>query len=192
MPDKKFLFIPLLTLILSSSFHAQETTGFDKTFTLQNITFHISCPNNASLNRLTIQTKGLKHNEVVTKEIDGTVSGAGVADLNEDAAPEVYVFTTSAGSGSYGSVVAFSSNQNKSLSEIYFPEDTPQNNTFKGYMGHDTFSLGKNRLLRDFPLYKKSDSNAHPSGGVRELEYKLVPGEATWLLKLVKSTDTKQ
>jgi hypothetical protein len=31
-----------------------------------------------------------------------------------------------------------------------------------------------------------TDSNANPTGGMRQLQYKLVPGEASWLLELDK------
>ncbi len=187
----KILFTSILTFFWVTTLGAQENTAFNKTFTLKSITFHVSCPNDSSLSKLTIKTKGLKFDDVLEKEIDGTVSEAKVADLNSDGAPEIYVFTTSAGSGSYGSVVAYSSNHNKSISEIYFPEMDPKNKAFKGYMGHDEFTLTRNRLVRHFPLYKEGDSNANPTGGTRQLEYKLVPGEATWQLKLLKTTEIK-
>ena len=188
----KSITVLLMALWLTSPIiQADESNSFNKTFTLEGITFQVSCPNDSSLSKLTIKTKGLTHDETITKEIDGTVSGAEVADLNKDGAPEIYVFTTSAGSGSYGTVVAYSSNHNKSISDIYFPEDDLKNKAFKGYMGHDVFSIDKNRLLRRFPVYNKDDSNAQPSGGMRQLEYELVPGEATWQLKLVKSSDIK-
>jgi hypothetical protein len=187
----KPLLIFTLTLLLSATLSAQESVAFDKTFTLEGITFHITCPNDSSLSNLTIKTKGLERDDVITQEIDGTVSGAEIADLNGDGAPEIYIFTTSAGSGSYGSVVAYSSNNNKSVSEIYFPEDDLKNKAFKGYMGHDEFTVIENRLARRFPVYQEIDSNAKPTGGMRQLMYKLVPGEAAWQLKLVKSTDLK-
>ncbi len=44
-------------------------------------------------------------------------------------------------------------------------------------------------FVRRFPVYKEGDANCCPEGGIRQLQYKLVPGEATWQLKLVKSTD---
>jgi len=58
-----------------------------------------------------------------------------------------------------------------------------------GYMGHDEFAVVESSLARRFPIYKKGDSNANPTGGMRQLQYKLVPGEATWQLKLVNSTE---
>jgi hypothetical protein len=35
------------------------------------------------------------------------------------------------------------------------------------------------------------DTNAKPTGGKRQLQYKLFPGEAGWLLKVVNQTDFK-
>ncbi|MND87841.1 hypothetical protein D3C80_798500 [compost metagenome] len=52
-----------------------------------------------------------------------------------------------------------------------------------GYMGHDSFHIEKNRLIRSFPIYKETDPNAAPSGGTRKINYQLMPGEASWVLK---------
>jgi hypothetical protein len=65
-------------------------------------------------------------------------------------------------------------------------EDDKKNSV--GYMGHDEFTVVENSFARRFPIYKKEDSNAKPTGGMRQLQYELVPGEATWILKLVNST----
>jgi hypothetical protein len=53
-----------------------------------------------------------------------------------------------------------------------------------GYMGHDEFAVVENILARRFPIYRDSDANAKPTGGMRQLQYKLIPGEAGWTLKL--------
>jgi len=189
----------LLTLALvSTSTYANDTSskadieGFNKTLTLQGITFHVTCPNNSSLNQLTITPSGLEGvNETISKEIDGSVTGVEIADLNADGSPEIYVYVNSAGSGAYGSVVGYAANHKKSLSDIYmFPLSDDAKNS-KGYMGHDKFSISKNVLKRSFPIYKKSDSNAEPKGGTRVLDYKLVAGEASWQLKVVKREDSK-
>lgn len=89
----------------------------------------LTSTNAGSLNRLRIEPKGLKSgNQVIERDIDGTVAGAEVADLNVDGSPELYVYVTSAGSGSYGSLVAYAANKKKSLSEIYLPplQDDPK------------------------------------------------------------------
>lgn len=51
--------------------------GFDQTFELQGISFHVSSPNNSSINTLTIQPSGLEtDNSSMEVEIDGTVISA--------------------------------------------------------------------------------------------------------------------
>ena len=162
---------------------ADRSKGFDKVLKLQDITFHIVATNEGSLNQLTITPSGLEIvNRVMKQEIDGRVTGAEVADINADGSPEIYVYVTSAGSGSYGTLVAYSANNKKSLSEIYLH---PLKND-QGYMGHDEFMVIENRLVRRFPVYKEGDANCCPKGGMRQLEYKLIAGEASWQLKLVR------
>ena len=166
--------------------------AFDKTLELQGITFHIQATDNGSLNKLIISPSGLDEaNRVIEQEIDGFVTGAEVADLNRDGSPEIYIYVTSAGSGSYGSLVAYGANSKKSLSEIYLPQLEQNKKAAEGYMGHDEFSIMESTFARRFPIYLKDDPNCCPKGGTRQLEHKLVQGEATWQLKLVKRTDFK-
>ena len=58
----------------------------------------------------------------IVREIDGIVKGAEVADLDRNQSPEIYIYVNSAGSGTYGSLLAMSANNRKSLTEIYLPE----------------------------------------------------------------------
>ncbi|MNF02387.1 hypothetical protein D3C80_2015230 [compost metagenome] len=59
-------------------------------------------------------------------------------------------------------------------------------------MGHDSFRIHKNRLIRSFPIYKETDPNAAPSGGIREISYKLKEGETGWVLKQDTVIEIKQ
>jgi hypothetical protein len=150
---------------------------------LQGVRFQLSSPNVASINELKIVPTGLsRDNTPIVRTIDGQVSGAEVADLDADGSPELYVYVHSAGSGSYGSLVGYAANKRRSLSEIALPPlaDTP--GADRGYMGHDQFAVVENRLARRFPVYRDGDTNAAPSGGVRQLQYKLQRGEAGWRL----------
>jgi hypothetical protein len=179
---------PLAVLLLCSS-SISKAGEFDQVFTFQGISFHVTCPNSGSINQLTIKPSGLIiDNSMIEQEIDGTASGAEIADINSDGSPEIYVYVTSAGSGSYIDLVAYGSNNNKSISAIYLAPlvDDPINS--QGYMGHDTFSIADNSLRRQFPIYRQNDTNANPSGGLRHLQYKLFAGEAGWQLKLTGST----
>ena len=160
-------------------------TSFDRTLELQGIRFRVTSANEGSVNTLHIVPAGLEiDNSPIMRTINGTVTGAEVADLNVDGSPEVYVYVTSAGSGSYGSLVAYSANRRKSLSEIYLPPVTQDKVASKGYMGHDEFAVVESVLVQRFPVYRDTDANAKPTGGMRQLQYKLVPGEAGWLLKV--------
>ncbi|MCP9780612.1 MULTISPECIES: hypothetical protein [Cyanobium] len=121
----------------------------------------------------------------IRQEILGSVSGVEVADLDANGLPEVYVFITSAGSGSYGSMEGWALNKGRrSLSTIHMPELTGQ--AAQGYQGHDEFAVVELTLARRFPIYRPGDNNAKPTGGTRQISYKLVPGEASWQLKPVR------
>jgi hypothetical protein len=175
---------------VSPSAAPTPSSGFDRTLTLQGIRFRVTTPNDGSINKLRIEPSGLEiDNTAIEREIDGTVTGAEIADLNVDGSPEIYVYITSAGSGSYGSLVAFSANRKKSLSEIYLPELTADKKNARGYMGHDEFAVVENVLARRFPIYREGDTNTKPSGKMRQLQYKLVKGEASWQLRLDRAVE---
>ena len=54
-------------------------------------------------------------------------------------------------------------------------------------MGHDTFRIENQKLVRVFPVYNEIDTQQNPTGGMRKLFYGLYPGEAMWQLKIEKS-----
>ena len=170
-------------LLIAGSANA-DVGRFDRTIELQGIRFRVNCANDSSLNRLRIEPAGLEiDNAVIEREVDGIVTGAEAADLDGDGSPEIYVYVSSAGSGSYGSLVAYAANRRKSLSEIYLPPLGDDRVNGRGYMGHDAFATAEGRLVRRFPIYGEEDANARPTGGTRQLEYRLVPGEAGWILQ---------
>jgi len=173
--------IYLATLIMFSV----TAFGFEETFELQGISFHVSSANNSSINTLTIQPSGLEiDNSSMVVEIDGTVTSAEIADLDSNGWPEIYVYVNSAGSGSYGSLVAYAVNSGKSVSDIYLPPVSDDKVNSVGYMGHDDFAVVESTFVQRFPIYLENDTNANPSGGTRQLQYKLTAGEASWVLKL--------
>jgi uncharacterized protein len=163
------------------------STTFDKTLSLHGITFHVTSINKGSLNQLTITPSGLEIiNSVIKHNIDGSVTGAEIADINADGSPEIYVYIHTAGSGAYGSLVAYSANNKKSLSQVYLPPLEYDKKNGVGYMGHDEFIITEDSLVRRFPVYNEDDPNCCPKGGIRQLHYKLIKGEASWQLKLTE------
>ena len=89
---------------------------------LRGVTFQVESPNYSSINQVTVRAEGPEGPiGQMEAEADGTITNVEIEDLNSDGYPEIYVYVTSAGSGSYGSLIAYASNRNKSLSQIYLP-----------------------------------------------------------------------
>jgi len=167
----------------------ENKASYHKLVTAKNISFDVSTTGKGSLKQLTIKPSGLELNSEIHLDIEGEIVNTEIADLNSDQFPEVLIYTTSAGSGSYGSVIAYSTNKGKSLSQITFPETAGNSKIGKGYMGHDKFSLEGNTLVQEFPIYKKEDPNCCPTGGTRHIQYKLEKGEASEQFIIDKVTE---
>ena len=145
----------------------------------------------ASLSNIRIRSEGFEHEFDETLEDVDPVREVLVADLDGDGFDEIYIITVAAGSGSYGNVIAIVSNRDKSMSMANFPQIEQGSPAFDGYQGHDVFTIENQRLVRSFPLYKETDSNAYPTGGTRKVVYGLKPGEAIWqlVIEAVESID---
>jgi len=161
-------------------FHQLDPTSFSKIVHLQGVGFNISAIEREGKNILTVFTFGLEEIDFNESfEITGEqIIDAEVEDLNSDGSPELFVYTQSAGSGSYGNVYAFSVNNKKSMSQIYFQPTAENEKINQGYLGHDEFSVVENSLVQRFPIYLEDDVNANPTGGTRQVSYKLIEGEA--------------
>lgn len=164
----------------------RQETGFNMELTYpgSKISFKVSVKGDS----LVIQPSGLSiSNETLYHDITGyTVVNAEIGDLNIDSYPEVFVYLTSDGSGSYGKFIGYSVNNGKSVSQVYLPEISENNEVNKGYMGHDEMAIVENTFCQRFPIYKDGDSNANPTGGTRQIQYKLVDGETGRILKIDK------
>ena len=183
--NKQLFSIAGLAAGFAAAFSATvQAEPFFAQMVLQSVTFQVESPNNSSINQVIVRAESPEGTlGPMQFEADGTITNVEVGDLNADGYPEIYVYINSAGSGSYGSLVAYASNRNKSLSEIYLPsfEDDPA--ILQGYMGHDEFAIGEGTLVRRFPIYLEGDTNAQSTGGTRQIQYKLEAGEAGWVLR---------
>lgn len=171
-----------LLLFLASSLPVLASP-YDDTVKSGDLSFHIVAPNSAEGSKVTVTPSGLKNlNDPVTVDIEGELTKTSMEDLNGDNIPELFLIATGAGSGSYGTVKAFSTNGGKVLTDIVI--DEPKAEDMKGYMGHDEFEVVEGTFIRRFPVYKPGDSNAKPTGGWRQIQYKLKSGEAAWHLRI--------
>lgn len=169
---------------------APAPPAFDEILELSGISFHVTAPNDGSSPGLEIVPSGLEIvNDPIEHDIAGIVVAAEVADLNSDGSPEIYVFVRSEQRGAAGSVVAYSANNRKSLSAVYLPPITNEPQALVGYRGGDEFAVIENTFARRFPIYRDGDADGSPTGGTRQLQYKLGRGEAGWVLRLDKSVE---
>lgn len=165
-----------------SEFSGEYTTKTGKTILVSE-----SHPVGQSLSTIEIQTQGFEHNYLENFEDMDPIANIFLADIDANGFDEIYIITVSQGSGSYGNVLAFASNRDKSISMIHLPEIDKGDKRFQGYMGHDVFKIEDRKLVRTFPVYNEDDSNRNPSGGKRKLIYGLYPGEAMWQLVIERS-----
>lgn len=148
-------------------------------------------PKGASLASIEITAKGFENgNHFLLTDVD-PITRIELGDLDGNGFDELYIFTQSVGSGTYGGVIGYGSNNDKSLSPIYFPkmneQDLKKDGLFEGYMGHDTFTLHKDKMVREYPIYIEGDINRNPTGGTNKVTYILIQGEASWQLKPLRS-----
>jgi len=188
--NKFILLISGVSIILTGQECKTQSASFHVVLSLQGISFDVSTTGQGSIQNLRIQPGGLSIiNRELNHEIDGRVVDAEIEDLNGDGYPEILIYTQSAGSGSYGDVIAYSVNNGKSVSQVYLPPLSENPEAIKGYMGHDEFTLIEASLSRRFPIYKKGDTNAQATGGMRQIQYTIVDGEASRRFEIVKFTD---
>jgi hypothetical protein len=105
----------------------------------------------------------------VSGERDGSITECWVTDLDRDESFEIVLAMQSAGSGSYGSLVIYEFGREGKFRQMRFPDLPEELST--GYMGHDSFQVKEDGIVRTFPIYQPGDPNAAPSGGIREIEY---------------------
>jgi hypothetical protein len=104
----------------------------------------------------------------VQGERDGTIANVWLRDLGRDGVPDLIVATTSAGSGSYGSVAVYSLTEAGIVKRKMAPFDEAG---ARGHRGQDTFSILNGELRRSHPVYGANDVNARPTGGLARYRY---------------------
>ena len=163
---------------------APVTTEY-KTKTGKIFTVTESHPVGMSLSNISVGFKGGDSlSQMPFNDVD-PISKVLVGDLDANGFDEIYIFTTAAGSGSYGNVYGVASNKDKSVSYISIPkvseEDMKKGGKFEGYEGHDEFEIVENSLSRRFPIKGEGVT-------MRAINYKLKPGETSYVLYVKNST----
>jgi len=142
----------------------------------------------ASICDLKIETKNFTEVNTIHKlGLTDPLKDVFITDLDKNGFEEIYIVTTSAGSGSYSNIYGIASNKGKSATPIYvLPPNKQQlakDGLLEGFRGHNKISLESGELLNTFPIYKKDDLNYKPTGNSKEVKYRLIAGEAGWILE---------
>lgn len=125
-----------------------------------------------------------------THDITGYhVSKAEMGDINGDGQPELFVYLKSDKHRPQMKFIGYSSNNGRSMSRVYLPEPQLGGEAYKGYAGFDEMFIKDNTFCRRFPLVKKADGKTYLSGMLRQIDYKLVNGEAGRILEVDKFYD---
>ena len=162
-----------------------DKTVFSKELTLQGVGFDISTIKEGSGEALTINPFGLSIvNRPETHQVEGSVTGAEIEDLNSDGFPEIVIYTQ-AGDNMRGDVIGYSVNNGKSMSRIAFPDIAYDSAINQGYNGHDEFAVVETTLSRRFPIFE----NGKQTGKMRQIGYKLEDGEASRIFVVASSME---
>jgi len=152
----------------------------DTTMKVGKAGFRINCYNkSAEKNPITIYPIGFESEaRDFSFELKGVLIGAEVDDLNKDGFPELLLYVAPQDSLNKSSVIAISSQENKSVAPIVFPDILDDPRLRDSYKGSDKYMLLEGVLMRTYPLYEK-DANGvqQPTGKMRRLMYRVAPGE---------------
>ena len=107
-------------------------------------------------------------------ELDGRIVDSWLSDLDKDDLFEIIFWTSSFGTGHYGSLLLFEWN-GRGLDEHQLPESKKLDQL--GYEGHDGFRLDGQTIVRTFPTYKSDDANCCPTGGEARAVYRFEANE---------------
>jgi len=95
---------------------------------------------------------------------NGSIASVWLTDLDKDDKPEIAVWISNAGSGSYGELHVYTLEKGE-LKRILIKE--PAFDTVSGYRGHDVFTVENGQLYRAFPRYHATDDMSQPGGGMQ-------------------------
>lgn len=150
---------------------ASHSTRFVQTLRYNIYTFVVSAPDSGAGRELAV--KAYRGQLLLTNfriGVEGNVVGAEVADLDKNRFPELYVYSRSRGSGSYGRVSGWQFLPERKADVVLVNWRLPATS---GYMGHDSLWIERDILCRKYPVFSTDSGNAEPTGTSRMVRYRL-------------------
>jgi len=154
--------------------------GFEQELSLQGISFHVKTVNSGFLTKLIIKPENLEiDNRQVEHKIKGWIREAEIEDMNSDGFPELLVYVQSSTGGTHAYPIAYSVNNGKSMSQVYFQDPGENPDLSESYQGYDEFTLIESKLGHRFPIFSKTSDGWERTGKIRQITYNLKDGEAS-------------
>lgn len=173
----------LLTLPEASDPFARDFKWGKIQFKVQSANRPVQAP---ASNTVRITPSGLAiDNRPLESQIPGQLVSGEVADINRDGSPELYLYFRTNDNAPRMHVLAYSVNRGKSMSDIYLAPLASKPKHAKGYRGWDQFAVVESSLVQRFPVFAEGASDSEPAS-VRQIRYRLRPGEASWQLVVYK------
>ncbi|GAC1439870.1 MAG: hypothetical protein NVSMB63_05630 [Sediminibacterium sp.] len=190
---KKNALLLLLSIFLGITIVSAQQKRIDTSMKIGKAGYKVVCSNkNPDKNVVTIAPIGFESQaREVGVEVKGRIRKAEVDDFNNDGFPDLVLYVYSGDTLNKGTVFGIASEKNQSFIPIIFPDLMDDPKLREGYKGHDEYLLIEGTLLRRFPLYPSDSTHTNPTGKVRQIQYRAVPGEKGMLkFKVVRSYET--
>ncbi len=160
-----------------------QARRMDTTVKIGKVGYRITCANrNPGRNDATINPIGFENQmREFSIEVKGRLRKAEIDDLNNDGYPDLVLYVYSGDSLQKGTVIGISSDKNRTVNPIIFPDILDDQKLREGYKGFDDFNLMEGMLMRRYPLYTSDSLNARPTGKMRQVQYRVIPGEKKML-----------
>jgi hypothetical protein len=131
-------------------------------------------------------SSGRKYN-TTTGDLDGRIVDAFNTDMDADGNPEILIQAKSTDTTKHVNIYAFEFNNNTAR-KIDFPR---LKSSKANYRGQDNFYIQEGKLIREFPSYTGTGTNAKLTGGKYKLQYSLSGNEFD-IKTLVKDSTLKE
>lgn len=163
---------------------------YDSSMKIGKAGYRVTCTNrNPEKNTINISPLGFD-NAVrdFSFEIKGRILRSEVDDVNRDGYVDLLLYVYHGDTLNKGNVICISSEANNSVTPIAFPDIVDDPKLREGYRGFDQFFLMEGVLTRRFPLFTTDSTGSKPTGKIRQVTYRVAPGEKGGSKFLVQRT----
>jgi hypothetical protein len=169
----------------TSSVENSTPAPFTKEVSYRDYKFTVATKSGVDEHHFTISSQGLTEvNDTFTVDVKGAIKDVIIDDIDGDNSPEIAVIDLM-GPNQMGHVHMFSAFSGKSMGMVNFPELPEGDKVLNGYKGFDEYNFVEGTFIRRFPIY----DGENKTGKLRQLQYKLKPGEAMKQLVLDKTDE---